>query len=178
VTLPLAKESGNFRQKEAIMQQTVDIEGIRALFEEMMEGEKANFLHGYTDISGNVHPSGARRWKFTEDDYRKRFAELLGPPPAPAAAAPAPAPYDPKDHSACIACKAGINYDHNPIAAPPRGMLPEIEVITPPNDNRGGYGRAGGMIEKLCYFCGRLDSEHLSQGGTRKSCPPDEIIPK
>ena len=40
------------------MQQTVDIESIRALFEEMMEGEKANYLAGYTDTSGNVHQIG------------------------------------------------------------------------------------------------------------------------
>ena len=158
--------------------QNVNIEGIRALFEEMMEGEKANYLAGYTDTSGNVHPSGMMRWQYTEDDYRKRFAELLGPPPAPAAAAPTPAPYDPKDHSACIACKAGIRYDHNPIVAPPRGMLPVLIVDWPGNENRGGQGHIeGGQKENLCYLCGRMASEHLMEIGVRK-CPPQEIIPK
>ena len=117
------------------MQQTIDIDGIGALFEEMLEGEKAQFLAGYTDSSGNVHPSGARRWGFTEKNYRKRFAELLyqsagtctcGPrcgKPGPPGGIHDPGCPDPavgmqKDHSACIACKAGIRYDHNPIVAP------------------------------------------------------------
>jgi hypothetical protein len=40
--------------------------------------------------------------------------------------------------------------------------LPEIEIISPSSDWSGGTGRIGnGPIEKRCYVCGRLKSEHI-----------------
>jgi hypothetical protein len=120
----------------------VNIEAVRALFEEMLNTIKDDYLGPYTDVSTLVvHPAMLDRWMRDEDDYRRRFAELLPPPPTPV-------------------------------------MLPVLTVVSPEIEGRrGATGRIGtGRVEPLCYFCGRMRSEHTTSPEGKNTCPPKELI--
>jgi hypothetical protein len=62
----------------------VNLEGIRALFEEMLKTIKDNYLGPYTDVSTcKPHAAMLDGWIRDEGDYRRRFAAVFSPRPWP-----------------------------------------------------------------------------------------------
>jgi hypothetical protein len=60
--------------------QDLDIVGMKALFEEMLESLKADYLAPWTDSrDGVVHPAGLNRWRRDENYYRRTFAKIMTP---------------------------------------------------------------------------------------------------
>jgi hypothetical protein len=176
--------------------QDIDILGLNALFEEMLEDLKTDYLTPYTDqATGNVHPAGTDRWKRYERGYRDSFAKVMTPKiPMDEPVfllrgqdAVAGAAVDTwvqlsrvlKVGRTCLYL-AGVQAQRMSLWLPkksadvPSGiLLPKIEIVSAENPKKASRGRIGsGPIENLCDLCGRLDSEHL--GGV---CPPEEMRP-
>ena len=57
--------------------QDIDLKALKALFEEMLEALKADYLAGYTDSKGQVHPTGLKRWERDDRYYRGTFAKIM-----------------------------------------------------------------------------------------------------
>ena len=58
--------------------QDIDILALKALFEEMLESLKADYLAPWTDSKdGVVHPAGLDRWARDERYYRGAFAKIM-----------------------------------------------------------------------------------------------------
>ena len=175
--------------------QDIDIAGMKALFEEMLESLKVDYLTPYTDSKdGVVHPLGLSRWARDENYYRGTFAKIMTPKipmdepvfllrGQDAAAGAAVETWVQlsrvlKVGRTCLylagmqAQKMSLWVHKKAADVPPGILLPKIEIVG--HTDKASRGRIGdGRVENLCDLCGRLDSEHL--GGV---CPPEEMRPR